>query len=383
MPALSTYGLTFRSGLHLGSRGVNLEEARVCVPSDTLFAALVDALARDGIDPADLVGAYPQDGSDGAGDPPFLLTSAFPFAGGVRFYPMPVPLVRFFTGGVLSTRRKELKRIRFVSEALLLRVLRGEVLDRWLFPSDGTTRPSTGVALQGNALWLTVDEVDDLPERMQRGPDRQHALRRLPVYAAGRVPRVTVDRISSASEIYHAGRVSFAPECGLWFGIEWRRPDMSVGANGPTVRGALLRALALLADDGLGGERSAGYGAFTYKEGGPPLTLPDPEPGGLALLLSRYHPRPQELPDVLTGEGAAYSLGSVAGWLRSWDGPAQRRKRVWLLDEGSVIRPSSSGPLGDLADVHPAYDNPDGDLPHPVWRYGVALAVALAEVADA
>jgi len=377
MPALTVYRLTFPGGLHIGTRGVNLEESGIGIPSDTLFAALVDTCRRSS-DPEAFIAPFLR---GAAARPPFLLTSAFPFAGAVRFFPMPTPLQRFFDHQMLKERRKDVQKIRFVSEALWRRIVNGERLDEWLFPQDKRAGPTTGVALQGGTFWLTVEECQTLPTRFrineQTGqPIPPRALREHKVYADARVPRVTVDRISSASNIFHAGRVTFASGCGLWFGVEWHAPQATAGEA--TFEQVFRQTLTLLGDDGLGGERTTGHGTFRYKEGGI-LTVSDAHPGSLALLLSRYHPRPDELPTALNGEGTAYTLDSVAGWLRSWDGAAQRRKRLWLVSEGSVIRTVGAAPWGDVTDMRPDYDAPSGELPHPVWRYGLALAAGLKE----
>jgi hypothetical protein len=67
-------------------------------------------------------------------------------------------------------------------------------------------------------------------------------------------------------------------------------------------------------------------------------------------------------------------LAPVAGWLRSPDGAAQRRKRVMMIEAGSVIHQRE--PLsGDLADVTPEFKNPAGQLPHRVYRSGLALTI--------
>ena len=86
MPHLQPVTLAFPQGLHLGTRAVSLEEAGVHIPSDTLFAALVDIWSRTGGEPSAWLRPFRN------GEPPFLLTSAFPFAGQVRFYPVPVDL---------------------------------------------------------------------------------------------------------------------------------------------------------------------------------------------------------------------------------------------------------------------------------------------------
>ncbi len=93
------------------------------------------------------------------------------------------------------------------------------------------------------------------------------------------------------------------------------------------------------------------------------------------MLLSRYRPSNGGTAG-LRHPGAAYELTSVAGWLRSSQGAAQRRRRLWLVREGSVVFLPGTGPWGDVVDVRPTYDDPAGDLPHPVWRAGLALAVA-------
>lgn len=377
---LQVFDLAFRSGLHIGVRGVNLEETGVIVPSDTLFAALVDAYRRAGGDPDAWIVHFPRRTSAGIteGAAPFVLTSAFPYAGDVRFFPMPVRIDGLFSREVLDERRKLIKRIRFVSEGLFRRILAGKRLDDVLFPADPTDPVTSGVGLQEGTLWLSADEIADLPPAIRPPRGREHALRRQEVYAQQQVPRVTVERVGSASDIYHVGRTTFAEGCGLWFGVAWREAEPTL-PNGACWREAFRTALGLLADDGLGGERAAGYGAFEVAREGT-LKLPAPTAGGIGLLLSRYHPREAELPDSLDGPGTAYQLVAVGGWLRSWDGAAQRRKRLWMVEAGSTIRMPEDGQCGGVVDVRPEYEASETRFPHPVWRAGLGLAVGMQEV---
>ncbi len=397
MPRLQTISLRFPQGLHVGVRGVNLEEAGVHIPSDTLFSALVDIWGRAGGDPAAWISPFQN------GDPPFLLTSAFPFASNARFYPMPVDLKRIRPedrdGAPLD---KSLKRIRFFSEGLLRKALAGQSLQDDLPAleeqsnanrsdqkgSSQTTAhraPATGVMLQDGALWLLQEEIDQLPDRLRlnaKGGKRSlHALKRQDIWTdwtEERAARVTVDRVNSAANIFHVGRTRFASECGLWFGVHWRNPNAPVNdRSGLSYRQALCKSLALLGDEGIGGERSAGYGAFhpTYGE---EIDLPDPESGGLAWLLSRYLPAQTEIPAFLEHKHAAYHLVRVGGWARSLHGADQRRKQITFLAEGSLIACSPSAVVGSIVDLRPQYPDSAGDLPHPVWRSGLALAVGLA-----
>ncbi len=407
MPTLIPYHLAFRKGFHLGTRGVNPGESLAYLPSDTLFSALVHAARRSG-DLAALLDPFTS-----ASHPPFRLTSAFPFAGEVRFYPMPANLRGLFPDEALMKEGKTLKRVHYLSEGLLRAVQSGswrsesvllsltapERRSDWFPPKkkengrEGERKaPLPVIPVQGGSLLLTPAEAGRLPDAFRAAPDRLHTRAEQVVWKSASIQRVTLDRLSSASNVYQVGKVSFAEGCGLWFGVAWNSsPDM--------LRQAFERALALLQDDGLGGERTSGYGQFTCQRQ-PPLTLPDPADGQPGLLLSRYHPCPGELPEALTAPGVAYNLVAVSGWINSPDGAALRRKRVQLVAEGSLVRlPEGLG--GDIADVTPELggprlseqqdlldeDNPEASaatnlppeiapLPHRVYRYGLAIATA-------
>lgn len=104
----------------------------MALPSDTLFAALIDGWRRLGGDPAAWLAPFLGDPPD----PPFALTSAFPFVGGVRFYPMPVDLRRLFAQAEAG---KRVKRIAYLSEGLLRRAERRET--RRLAAAGGRSEP--------------------------------------------------------------------------------------------------------------------------------------------------------------------------------------------------------------------------------------------------
>ncbi len=353
MPILDTYHLTFRAGLHIGRHGIGQEEVLAHVPADTLFAALVAVRAQMRSD----AGAWAE---RFRGQPPFRLTSAFPFAGKLRFYPRPVRPPP-------GTDPKRWGKIQFVSKAVLMHLLVEEVPDS-LWPKSLDKEPSEGLTLQGGALWLLRQEADQLPERtwMKVGKNGKpealppKAVQRQSVWAERTVPRVTVDRVSNASEIYHTGRTDFAPGCGLWFGVAWHDESQ---------RGDLEMKLDALGDAGLGAERSVGYGAFTWERRGP-LALPDAQPNGLVMLLSRYYPHDAEDARSLTREDTAYQLIYLAGRVKTVGQADQRRRGVRLVAEGSLI---GDGATGTLANVRPEV----GDFPHPVYRYGLALGVGL------
>ncbi len=374
MPDLAVYNLAFHNGLHAGTAAVRADTSAVTFSAGTLFAAVLDVMRRTGLDPATIVAPFPRTEAGAApiqgSDPPWLLTSAFPYAGAVRFFPMPVPVQAMFTAQTLRDRGKDIRGVRFISEGIFRQMLAGSLMDAWLYPSATSDGETKGVAIQGGTFWMAADEFDGLPTSIKPARGLRALSRRI-VFRRTSVPRVTVTRAGSAGELYHVGRAAFAEGCGLWFGIHWRRPDDRTGRSGSTWRSVWEGALSALQDDGLGGERSAGYGAFKWSQGGT-VTLPDARAGEAMILLSRYHPRPDEVTAALTGDRAAYELVSVGGWLRTWDGAAQRRRRLWMAEAGSVVG-VTGWPQGSLVDVQPTYDNSAGAVPHPVWRWGLGL----------
>lgn len=382
MPHLQPVALAFPHGLHIGARGLNLEETGVDIPSDTLFSALVDTWSRTGGDPDLRTRPFRN------GEPPFLLTSAFPFAGNIRFYPAPVDLRLLIPPDRPEEKvDKPLKRVRYLSEGLLRRALSGQGLPEFLpEPEDQPGRPAQdqdAVRLQDGALCLLKEEVDQLPDGLrlntQGGKRSLRLLLHQQVWQTERTPRVTVDRINSASNIFHAGRTRFASGCGLWFGVQWRSPETSVADQGGlSHRDALEQSLTFLGEEGIGGERNAGYGAFTPKWG-EEFHLRDPRPGRVAWLLSRYLPAPAEISECLNDPRAAYKLVRVGGWARALGGADQRRKQVQLLTAGSLIVWPSSSPVGAIANLRPHYTESAGDYPHPVWRSGLAMAVGMKD----
>jgi CRISPR-associated protein Csm4 len=368
MPSVTYYHLQPKAALHVGAQGIGQEETLTTVPSDTLFAALVASSL--------LIEGAANGWSQAFAEPdqaPFILGSAYPYAGDVRFYP--VPMVDLAERGLSLVDPKSLRRLRFISEGIWQRLLAGEPL-AGLYPGES----GGGAFLQGGALWLSREEVEHLPEAMRvvsrpGGGRRARPLEALPhlaVWRTHRVPRVAVDRMGRGTDIYHTGRVTYAPGCGLWFAAAWLKPEARFPGTEQPWRTALEATLNALADAGLGGERAGGYGGFAWTVGGEEQWA-DPLPGQPSVTLSRYHPRAEELPAAFEGEKVRYQLASVAGHLQSLAAPAQRRRRLWLVAEGSVIKATGRAVMGDVTDVRPLV----GTFPHPVWRYGLALPAPL------
>lgn len=333
---------------HLGRHGLGQEESGDHLPSDSLLAALIARLAA--LHGSEAVKAWMDELRR---DPPLLaITSAFPRAGEVLFFPAPLRL-DFSSPEDLppssAPRPKDLKKVRFVSEAVFRRLLAGEPLPRFF---------SQGHSLQHGQVLLLPEEASRLPESVSKSGEIWHVEKR---------PRVTIDRVTSSSQIYHTGRTLYQPGCGLWFGVRWLEKN-------PQEEARLAALLADLGDAGLGGERSSGFGRARFTPAGS-IELPDPA-GGAGVTLSRYLPREDEIAALLDPR-SAYGLVSVGGWIDSPAAAAQRRRAVNLLVEGSVIGPLPRPAPGQIVDVYPNYEGL-GTFPHPVWRGGLCVLAGLA-----
>jgi CRISPR-associated protein Csm4 len=209
MQGTVVYTLRFRAPLHIGERGIGQEETRDYVPADTLFSALctmwsllygVQSLTDD------LLTRYGDSGRE-----PFFLTSAFPFAGEVRFYPKPL---RPPNSDPESAKRW--KSICWVSERVFQAYLNGEPVE-W-GRQDNTPNGNDRRLLQGGAMLIQPDERQSLQDFWDYEADD------LRVYHTAIVPRVVLDRITNASQIWQFGEVHFREGCGLWFAVQFGEP---------------------------------------------------------------------------------------------------------------------------------------------------------------
>jgi CRISPR-associated protein Csm4 len=336
------------------------ESSAESFPSDSLFAALMAALVdlKGGQAADNFAAEWPQPDQPSI-EPPFRLSSLFPYAGDLPLLPMPRLRVMVKTEDQTKAG-KQFKKLEYVSPVILKRLLAGENMDGWL-PEKNTK--TNGLLLQKGKVWLSRDEQKLLPASWQTLDIDQ--LKEQSVWKSEPVPRVTIDRISNASTIYHTGRTTFAQGCGLWLLVEVNRQQ-----------DLLETLLADLADRGIGGKRVAGYGGFSLDTIATP-NLPTTDRCVRVMTLSRYIPTQVEWKAGVLGENASYELVDVGGWLASPTGPAQRRKRVRLIEAGSVLDSSQLRTItGQIVDVRPEYDQP-GAPQHPVYRSGIALTIGV------
>ena len=333
MASYSVYRLTFKTQLHLGRAAESVQQSRlglektdIYIRADILFSAICQTWATF-YDPESLTAfldPYRQD----APVLPLMLTSAFPFAGDVYFFPK--PLIR-------TDHSKESKQVQFVSYNIFLDILSGN-----------SPAFNTDDLINAEHLWISPEEKTQIATLLG-SPSI--------VYDTDIRPRVTIGSQNAGSEIWHIETLGFNTCCGLWFAAAFDTHETQQKFE------TLLRVLG---DTGIGGERNAGYGMFDAKVDR--LEIPM-QVGHQSVTLSPICPQsPAELQRLREGN-IAYTLKPVSGWI-STTGNNVPRKQVHLFAEGSVLHTQKQN-VGKLIDLTPETST------HPVYRYGYAWQVGI------
>lgn len=145
--------------------------------------------------------------------------------------------------------------------------------------------------------------------------------------------------------------------------------------NNEQIRKQVRAALELLADSGLGTDRSVGNGSFNLSFGTLELNLPSS--GSLAMNLSLFCPENQEeLTLLLEHEQVRYEIIKRGGWI-SEPHNTYRKRSVYMFQEGSVFnRPSSTVfTMGKTVNLKPNSEHLPTKIENPIWRVGKSLFI--------
>lgn len=298
--------------------------------SDAVFSAVTNAMDRLGM-VGDWLGATAQAES---GAPAVRFSSLFPFQRDTLFVPPPRSMWPPPASAKVRYKAARLTPLAAVESLISEKPLDD---DRW--------------ALDGESECLVPAD-----RSRHAGPFRI-ALR----------SNAAVDRLTpGAVEAHATACLEFGPEAGLWtlaiFADEesqsrWMEPVKS--------------AFRLLADSGIGGERSRGWGRSTDPDWGTsPAALAATEPEAEDIgywLLSVYAPAENDTVDWNSGNYATVSRsGRVESSARSGD----LKRSTTMVAEGSVLL-SKGPPRGAVHDVAPE------GFSHPVFRSGFAVTVPI------
>jgi len=250
-------------------------------------------------------------------------------------------------------------------------------------------RSITYVPLTADLIrWLTGEEWGDTHEAYENF--YLHLIKSQSDWAALWVPHWpqanTISRDWGHTNTYTRGVARLSDEAGYYFLLAYSAQAMAAG-----LVDRMNDVLETLAELGVGGERSLGFGRWRYEPGlhdtldaawGRLVQLPPQR--GVSYLLSLYAPTTAELHHLMTlrAQGSAYQLVPRKGWFDSPTGVQMKRQSCRMLGEGSILSlPEGTAPRGALVDVSPApwraLRDRFGDQWHPIYRSGLAFALQL------
>jgi CRISPR type III-A-associated RAMP protein Csm4 len=319
----------WRFGADSGSR----DQVEVVLHSDSLYSALTAAMDQLG-----LLGEWLAATAETA-ECVVRIGSLFPYCGRNLYV---IPPRHIWPPPASSKIRW--KGARFVPVAAVEALLKGETLNeaRWAVdPASKCLMP------------IERNQVQGAPFRMT-------------MRSSGAVDREAYSQVGTHS----TACLEFAPGAGLWCAVSFA----DEGAQ-QEWSNRVKAAFRLLADTGIGGERSSGWGHAAEPEitegEFPQLLLGVPAVEGqdetAHWLLSLFSPADD---DTIQWERGNYRLLTRSGRIESQAGWGKEKLFSRMVEEGSVL--FSDSPLrGSAKNVAP------GDFPHPVYRSGFALTIAI------
>jgi CRISPR-associated protein Csm4 len=294
------------------------------IHSDTLHAALMSVAVLTG---SPLL--------DRARD--LRVSSLYPYWESVFFYPKPFLRPPETPEQHDVRKRKHWKSVHLVSE---------RVLAVWL---DNDAKTFGQVETLGESLAVLPRDLEGLPPPPGR------------IAAADHAPAVTVDRCGAGTTPFdrRSIRVNTGEGCGAYFLVDLEEAD----------RPGFEDLVRHLGSQGLGGERSVGYGQFEVRGLEVHSSALFKKDGADAFLtLSLYLPTREEVAAGVLDAPAAYDCALRGGWIHGLGGTDQRKRAQRMCIEGSVLRKAGQS-RGEVRDLRPE------GYPHPVWRSGLTFGI--------
>jgi len=282
------------------------------VHSDSIFSGIANQWAKisSELTIKDLLERFKSD------NPPFRLSSAFPYSG-LKYY-LPTPK------GTSEIFLETLKDVSYLELSSFLKLASGE--------------------------------TEHLKQFLQQSYATEFT-------ASFTSPRVTIDRLTHATNIYDLAGCTFAKGSGLYFLIE---------LNDEGLRDTLELCIRLLGESGIGSDRSVGLGVcdievirISEDSKWAELFLKRDQGSVSYCTLSLCCP----VNNMEAREALSYDLFSRSGWIISSSSLVQtRRRECKMFSEGSLFKCPVKGHVVDVT--------PSNFKDHNVYRYGLALMVA-------
>ncbi len=300
--------LKFKGKLHIGS-GRWLEHIDNIIHSDTLFNAICWCYrmlyGNDQLEEFLNRFAY---------STPLYITSAFPFIDGLYFFPRPMncnlaKLLRDASKDVMVDN-KAIKKIRFVEKGIFEKLINLENVNGVL--SD---------------QFFSSKEVNIKPEYVEY--------------------RNMLDRLSKSSTVYRVKYVN----SNYWFAYK----VSSEYSN------AIKASIRLLADEGIGGERSIGSGLFSVDFTS--IDVKSVDESRRVVTLSLVNPSIQEVSEFVGDEYAKYMvIRRGGGFTDPRLSSNERRRSLYMITEGSFL-PCITGRVVNIG------------VDKQVYEYGICFGI--------
>lgn len=318
----------FTAPLHISNARTDYGVSERMVHSDTLYAAIMQSWATLGRE--DWI----------TDNPPFTLSSLFPFTLSrdtrqkVHFFNKPFVPANTDRQKESSQDAKRYKKVMYV--------------DAWHFQHylNRTRLTSTVESAQGS--YQTNESID----KNFLTTDIQSRIKRPKNDAEDTVP-------------FYTERMIFQQGSGLFCLAKFDSAE---------AKERVMAALRLLADNGIGTDRSVGNGQFKENAFGK-LSLELPDASDFAMNMSLFCPQSKEsLAAMLSDPATRYDIVRRGGWLGEPYG-TYRKRSVYMFREGSVFKMPISEVLskGNTVNLQPDNAPLPTRVDNPVWRVGKAL----------
>lgn len=294
--------LKFTSPLHIGYKEGAFDLTETTIHSDTIFSAIINchSLLYDKDKTDNLI-------NEGINEN-FKVSSAFYYIDDEYLYPRPFGMD--FKKYVDDFKKE--KKIKYISENILF----NNVKEAYL---------------KGNMLLCK-----DIKKY---------------VYTVRERPRATLDRITNASNIFYTSTCNFNEGCGLWFFVDAKEDLID----------EIISSIKLLGDEGIGGDRTYGYGQFEFECIEDNIkTIKDKN-----LLLSLCIPDEKDkIEDLLS-----YNIVERGGYIYSNYSKSKRHSLFRTIEEGSTVKGNFKGSIIE--------DTPEDFNYHKVYKFGRAFLIPL------
>lgn len=331
MITFTVYKLHFTSPLHISDQRDDGSISMKTIQSDTLYAALVSCLAKIGQEIPD------------NGDLGFTLSSMFPYyqekSDSAPIYFLPMPFQTHLPQLKDVSKAKLVKKVQWVDSALYSSVLQGKQF------FDGTDEHLPHI--HGSYLTMQTFPADN-DEFVQSEVAQR-------VFLESRTGRK--DALP-----YYIDRITFRDKSGLYF--------VAAGNLEP-----LNKALAVLAQEGLGTDRHVGFGSFEYSTD--TLTIETPSEADFQVALSMLIPDSEDqLHHLLASDRVAYDFARRGGWITTYPYNTLRKNAIYAFLPGSVFcKADSLNVVGCIVNLSPVIEAKSHI--HPIWRNGKSLMLPI------